>query len=509
MDETSKPALLIPPASANDYLTTTGTSALLIVLIHVIFVYQWNGRKVRRKEVLVSYNVLVKRGQYHKLFLAILSHPPAIDYHSPLRGHGNQTGTTGFFEGEGLSALNTPDDNRQPQDIQSRIFAIGGQLGNFAYQSGFASMLFNSHIIWSCRSLEAFYNFNLSHRRQLFESQHFEHVGSANRNRNVPLHDQEGDEDALIVNSLQYVRVIFALAAIALTLELRFSHSLLKVSKLLQGGSDSSGLSISVDMNNALAMEEGGRSTTYHSRIQHKILHRPIGTLTALTSSLVYVFRHSFEYVPLQVLPFVDNRWLLLGFSLPPAITSTLCWCILAYLSYPSHPVTPVMCGLLSGLCWTLFTSFLAEPYWGNSVIGCVLLMCCMSIRANGYSAREGNEGNMSAPTWIPCIDFVSWNRRGERIRSVGTSSVMGGWDSPQASWSEDAASLDNDESDGNSSRSSEALYGRIPYFGESFDDFDDSNNRNGATSDIEMSPRLESERIQNTVRSRRGVNSE
>ena len=485
-------------------LNPTVTSVLLIVILHLLFLYQWSGRK-RRNEVLVSYRVLVAKRQYHKVWLAILSHPPAQNHHHPL-GHPESPAMIGFIGGEtgrsGSFRNSNNNENNHPQqqhDIRSRITAKAREFGSWAYESGFALMLFNSHILWSCRSLEAYYNFNLSQSHHGTNSSESETI---NVGSELPAPAQNF---SFQVHPLQYVRVMFALTGIALLMELRFSHLLLKISKRLSG-SDSPASQGPTDLNNSITLPTNGgeRRSSNHNRIQKKILQRPIGTLTALTSGLVYVFRQHFEYIPLQVFPFIDNRWLLLGFKLPPPLTSFLCWFILAYLSYPSHPITSVVCGFLSGFLWGLgFTSFLQEPYWGNSIVIGYLLMCCMSIRASGYSERERNERNSSPPTWIPCIDFVSWNRRGEAIRS---SSVTGAVDQdPQPSSDNSLSTNDDDSSSGDGSASfnssdHDGLYGRIPQFGESFDDNDDANNNHN---DIEMAPLLENERNQ-TVRSRR-----
>lgn len=472
---TSLPETLIAPdfdpASLNAFSNQSRTSVLLVVFLHLLFLHQWNIRK-RRKDLLVSYRIIVQKRQYHKLGLGLLSHPPIQNKRQ--RGSAQTESSAGTRIGD---EGRTDNQQQQQQDIRSHIIAVAKQIVIWAYQSGAALMLYNSHMVWSCRSLEVFYNFS--------EFQ----LG--------------GGPDVMTIYSahpFQYARVLFALTAVAMLIELRFAHMLLRISRKLSISTDSSTIP-TTSMDNDTSSDHDG---TNHSRIQKKIAVRPIGTLTALSSALLILFREQFEYVPLQVLPFLDNRWLLLGISLPGSVTTIFCLCILAYLSYPNHPGTSVVCGVLSGMLWSAgLTSFAQEPYWGNSLIAVYVLVCCLSVRASGIHDRQWTD-RIASSTWLPCIDFVSWNRRGQHLRGGGNGAEE--WDrnsisSLNRTSNENSSSFNDDDSSDDSSDVSsdqDGLYGRIPSnFGESFDENDETGD------DIEM-PLLESGRAQ-TVRSRRG----
>jgi len=478
-------------ATLDNFSNPAGTTIFLVILLHILFFHQWNVRK-RRKDVLVSYRTLVVKRQYHKVWLAMLSHPPAQNLRRRRRRRGlsspsnNSPELLGGEERIDDPSQQQQQQQQQQQDIRTRIQTAAKQIGSWAYQSGFALMLYNSHMIWSCRALEVFYNFSE------FQQKDKQMMGGTT---NMVFHS---------VHPWQYLRVLVALTAVALLIELRFSHTLLRISKRLSAATDSSPIITTGDSSSE-------HDASNHSRIQQKILQRPIGTATALTAALLVVFRDQFEYVPLQVLPFLDNQWILLGLSIPASVTTMFCLCILWYLSYPHHPGTSVICGILSG--WMLstgITDFVAEPWWGNSLLGLLLLLSCLSVRASSIRDRQCTERSSSHnPTWIPCIDFVAWNRRGQSIIVIGGSSPDE-WERNYQSSGLNRSLLDDDSSfsdssdDGESSDDNDSavsgLYGRIPAtFADNFDESDDNEN------DIEM-PSLENGRSQ-TVRSRHGGN--
>ena len=463
------------PATFDAFSNPTATSAVLVVLLHLIFIHQWNVRK-RRKEILVSYRAIVQQRQYHKLWLAMLSHPPGRGNQSS-QGSESPTSTTAVALNNNVDQEGRSDNQQQhQQDIRTRITAMAKHIGLSAYHSGAALMLYNSHIVWSCRSLEIYYNFSKFYQQQ---------DGDGATGESKIFHSSHPG---------QYVRVLIALTVTALFIEFRFSYSLLKLSKKLAVSTDASIIS-TTDINGS----DGDHDSTNHTHIQRKILRRPIGTLTTLSAALVVIFREQFEYVPLQVIPFVDNQWLLLGFfSIPASLTTVLCLCILMGLSYPSHPGTSVICGFLSGSLWSIgLTTFAKEAYWGNAFIAVFLVASCLSIRASTIHDRQWTDRSSSS-TWLPCVDFVAWNYRGQSLRCGGTGPEECGRNGGlNRASDDDSSSTGSDELSADSSSDSsnhDELYGRIPSnFGDSFDENDD----------IEM-PTLGNGRAQ-TVRSRRG----
>ena len=493
----------------------TPTSFSLIVLLHVIFIYHWLFRKSRR-DLLVSYRVIVQKRQYHKVWLAMLSHPPAKHSnigHNPRHRSGNggfaaSLSASGSFE-DGEHDRNNNNSNNtggSDQDLRNRLQEKAIQYALWAYQSGFALMLYNSHILWSCRALEVHYNTVSS--SEYYKNMYY-YTGasqpshpSENNNSNNNKQDQ-ATGPIIRVHPLQYLRVLFSLTFMALVLELRVSSLLLKIAargSLSSSGSDTDLTIRFTDNTTGNSNRQRGRQSSESGsttdRIQHRLLYRSIGTLTSLSCALLIVFQHRFEYVPLQVFPFLDNRWLLVGLSLPAFITPFLCLFILAILSMPSHPVTSVCYGLFSGILWSFgLISFLEEPYWGNSLILAIILVSCASIKATGYSSTSSsiappttsttrggftNASNPNTPAaWVPCIDFVSWNRRGERMRTFEERERSASSSNVTASEEEDETvpSTDDDDSSsggvGSSSFREDDLYGRLPDLSENLEDED------------------------------------
>ena len=471
------------PATFDAFSNPTATSAVLVILLHFIFIHQWN---VRKRHVLVSYRAIVQQRQYHKLWLAILSHPAGRGSQSPQSSE-SPTTTTAVALNSNVDQERRSDNQQQQQqqDIrtlmnnnveqegrsdnqqqqQQDIRTLITSMAMSAYHSGAALMLYNSHIVWSSRALEVFYNFSEFYQQQDGDSATVE------------------SKVICSAHPLQYLRVLIALTTIALLIEFRFSYALLKISKKL----------MTTNMNGADEDHDG----TNYTHIQRKILKRPVGTLTSLSAALVVIFREQFEYVPLQVIPFVDNQWLLLGlFSIPASLTTILCLCILMGL----HPGTPVICGFVSGSLWSIgLTTFAKEAYWGNSFIAVFLVLSCISIRASTIHDRQWTDWTSSS-TWIPCVDFVAWNYRGQSLWGGGNGPEEWGTSSSGSlnrAFDDDSSSTDSDVPSADSSSDSsdhDELYGRIPSnFGDSFDENDD----------IEM-PSLVNGRAQ-TVRSRRG----
>jgi hypothetical protein len=450
--------------------TSSTTTMVIVLLIHVLFLHQWNSRK-QRKDLLVSYSILVHKRQYYKLWLALLSHPPSSSSSSSSSSQTNNNNMMDWEQQQQQQQQQLPLEWRLP------IRTLLGQAASWAYQSGFALLLYNSHLLWSCRALEGWYNYQ---QFQIIISLSPEVVG----------------------RPFQYARVLLALTTVALLVELRFSYILLQVCKRL-GGPDA--MTSSVMMIQLSSQEPTLAAPTSHNRMQQKIIRKPIGTLTGLTCALTAVFHYHFEYIPLQVLPFVDNRLLLLGFSVPVTLSLLLVFGVLGYLSYPSRTLGPIVCGLASGVLWCLgVTTFLQDVYWGSSLAMFLVFLCALSLRASDNPTREPildthhHHHRRHHRTWVPCVDFVSWNRRGEQVREEY-------WDplSRHVPHSEDSS---NDDSDDDDSDDEDSM--------DSSSRLEDSDNDNNSD-DLELAPLLLSSEQQGsshhhyqTVRARRGASS-
>jgi len=299
------------------------TTVVIIVLMHVLYLYQWNTRR-SRKQVLVSYRILVQKRRYHRAWLALLSHPPR----DAERSH--HSTYSQYQQSNSVAAGNQEDERRlhSRQQLLSNILHRVTDYGSVVtkgHLSGLPLLLYNSHILWSCRALEGEYN-----------------------------HDR-----------LQYTRVLITIAFLAVALELYLSHKLLyRVDRTVSSVSFGSG--------------PADESHETLRRIRQNILHRTIGTFTVVSAGLLVIFRSRFPYVPPQVLPFVKNSW----FWMDPALSYFFCVVVLTFLSNYSHSILSALCGTLVGSFWGLGSiDFLADPYWGSWMLLHLLFLTLVSIK--------------------------------------------------------------------------------------------------------------------------------
>jgi len=307
---------------------TYGTTIGLIILLHLVFLYQWNTRKSRR-DVLTSYHQLVNKKQIHRSVVALVSHPPA---------------DASFLSRERLVSL-AIEMGDSPSTENGRLGRLRNKCKSFVeclhpltygHLSGLPLLTYNSHLLWSCRALEA-----------------------------------------LCPSSWHYARVLVVLALVSYLLELRLTHNLLQTSQTVIG------LSLN--------------PTTSSVSDSHRIVkHRTMGTPTMLTAALLLIYYFCFPFVAMPILPFLPvSRRMDVGLSF------FMCYTLLTALSWKSHPVTCVICGMCSGFLWVLgITDFLAEAYWGACMIAWIVLASLLSLR-------------VTLAAWLPWIDFVAWDARG------------------------------------------------------------------------------------------------
>ena len=83
---------------------------------------------------------------------------------------------------------------------------------------------------------------------------------------------------------------------------------------------------------------------------------------------------------------------------------------------------------MLSGTLWSCgITSFLGTRYWGNGMIGVLVLLVLLSLKADTVDDAQQQSSNNIMYKYVnmlvPCIDYVSWNGDGE----LADGSVTGG----------------------------------------------------------------------------------
>lgn len=161
---------------------TYSTTALLLLVIHVLFLYHVLSRKSRSKS-LVSYRTLVRRKQYYRALAALLSHPPTRI--QPTRETPSQYNTS--ESSAGLLFL-----FRRIRDRQRASVVFNGKR-----LSGLPLLFYNSFILWNCRSLEP------------------------------------------MAGSFNYARLLWGLTVVALVLDLLFTHYVLSFVRDMNYGTSS------------------------------------------------------------------------------------------------------------------------------------------------------------------------------------------------------------------------------------------------------------------------------
>lgn len=365
------------------------TTLSLIILLHAIFFLQWNARKTR-KQVLVSYKQLVQQKQYHRGVLAILSHPP-LDA---------RTRNEGISSNLSIDMGNALDPGRsQLHRFQQLLYPLWK-----GHLSGFPLLLYNSHILWSCRALEP-----------------------------------------VSPSSFHYARMLLGLTVVALAIELRIDSYM---------------------MHKTHGMAEIGfehMSAAMHTR--RHILNRTKGSITVLSAALLLLYHTVLPHVSLPIIPFLP-----FSFYFPPSLAYTICWGFLLVLSWNAHPIASVCFGSFSGLLWVFgLTKFLGDFYWGSCLLLWIVLASALSCRGS----------DLSLPGWVPCIDYVAWDRQGRILTRDGedASSALGSreddTDDEEDENADEGEEVDNMELQPLRSGPDSTLRGRVPLMNMESDDMD------------------------------------
>ena len=307
--------------------------------------------------------------------------------------------------------------------------------------SGLPLLLYNAHILWSCRALEP-----------SLENEHFGTFGSDstadidNNNNNDNNDMGNSDTDGLPV---YYMYCLLSWAVLPILMEIRWSHNMLTVIR-----QHSQSLNV---MSFQSIQPDFLDSSSQLPNTRRILLHRSMGSCTGLCATVLWVYHSQFAYTSMEPLPFVPY----LSTLLSPFLSYTLSVLVLTALSWRIHAVTPVLCGTLAGMLWSVgLTRFLATLYWGRLLLLWTMGFCLIS---------------MTYRCTIPCIDYVSWDARGrmkrqqDTGRSVDNAVVNGN----NETLTEDNQYLDNDLYDNDDGDDEYEDHGN-------FDDPDHDGNGNG-----------------------------
>ena len=383
-----------------------GTTLLLIIFLHIIYVYQWN-KRYSKQDLCTNYDQLVEKKQYYRAVVAVMSHPP-VD--GGERGGNNNTVVAGGTNNESSSSTNVNSGNaaatatttgisrfipcltflhrylhsarRIKQQYVDRLLQplVSGSL------SGLPLLAYCSHILWQCRALEELYveYGGTLVGRVLDDADGVDliginaiHMKTAEDTSSSKLEQHQPD-------SYAYFRVLVTLALTSLLFEVWYLQN--TVRRLDQ----------TIDYDNS---RNSPRNT---------LKQRSMVSLCSLSAALLTVYDSHFPFVQIPLLPFV--RVPLLTNS---GVGKTLMILILLVLCHRVHPVTSVFSGMLSGALWSLqVTSFLGTKYWGGMMLWSLAIIIVLSLKANTTYSRL-------LTAIIPCLDHVAWNRDGEVVNTT------------------------------------------------------------------------------------------
>lgn len=360
-----------PPNPLMDFPTTS----LVLLWVHLVFFYQCY-KRTPRQNITVSYHTIVQRKRFYRLWLALWSHPPmergTEERRTPADAAAAVTSPSASTSSVVMGGLSDPprSDVWQPQPrIVQAVVAWALRQWKLVTQgplSGAPLLVYNTHILWSCRALEE-----------------------------VSTHS--GDP-------WTYARSLVALISLAVTLELLLTHALVRAIDRRQPASASYAPLVAQD----IQPFDDGTSSSLDPMMLHqlrqRVQSRAIASLTALTAATLVVFHFRYINRPLAVLPWGADRflWWLGRLHTPhsPALTYCLCMGILFLLARTVHPMG-VVTGALSGLAWSVWGwDFLGQVYYGRWLLFVLVLLTVLSAQAD-------------YPRWCPCIDHVLWYEGG------------------------------------------------------------------------------------------------
>lgn len=371
---------LHPGIEEQPFYSTYSATATLLLVVHILYVKQILTRKLSRSSLLANYNRLVQRKHYHLALGAILSHAPTKSgtrtstgtSRSPTRTQNIQRDsdpeTSASASARDRTIQHGNGEQTQTQSsssvlpLVSRLHAAAiplvGPFGPGRPLSGLPLLFYCAHILWACRAMEVVYG-----------------------------------------SGWNYARVLWAVTWTGLVMDLGFTFTVLNMLR------DTNYFSSAASAPFAMGLTTSTNDTTppVARQVERVLVQRSIGSLATTTCAVLFVFRDHFD-VPIPAIPFLPTIWPLLS---NPTISYTLAVGLLLVLSHPIHPVAGVTCGTLAGLFWVSgWTNFLADPYWSNGSIVAYVALCLLAFKANNI-------------VYLPCIDYVSWDSRGEIIEDL------------------------------------------------------------------------------------------
>mmetsp|Transcript_17890 Transcript_17890/g.28084 ORF Transcript_17890/g.28084 Transcript_17890/m.28084 type:complete len:553 (-) Transcript_17890:39-1697(-) len=386
-----------------------GTTLLLIIVLHIIYVYQWN-KRYSKKDVCTNYEQLVEKKQYYRAVVAVMSHPPVDG--GERGGSNNTTATTtavvGSIDSEAAST-NTNNGNAATATTGiARFIPCLTFLHRFLHSarrikqqhvdrflqplvsgslSGLPLLAFCSHILWQCRALEELYveYGGTLVGRVLDPAEGIDRIGTGA----IHMKTAESQLEQHEYDSYAYFRVLVTLALTALLLELKYIRGIVRRLDRTIGSIDNS-----------------------RNSPQNILKQRSMVSLCSLCGALLTVYDYHFPFIQIPLLPFVR-----VSFLTNSSFNKTLLILILFVLGHRVHPISSVISGVVSGALWSLqITSFLGTKYWGDMMLWSLAIAIVLSLKAN------------TTYTWpsavIPCLDYVAWNREGEVVNTAASNVV-------------------------------------------------------------------------------------
>ena len=377
------------------WYATYGSTMALLSLVHACYlIHMAVGKHTRRRHrhsrsrstTVVNYHKVVHRKQFHLLIGAVLNHHPNPEANTsysstrssvlersrldvPAGNHREEptpnTSSDLVSARQGLTFLSLP----LPSTPSSWLtFFNNGPFRTGNILQGLPLLFYCAHCLWACRALEVIYR----------------------------------DAD--------YTRVLWTLTWTAFFLDFAFTRMALGVVRELNFAT--SAPFVMDDSPRDDAVDSGARSTTIASRVHRTLMHRSIGSLTATTAAVLFLFQDHFD-APIPILPFLSIKGPILG---TPVVSWIMVITILLRLSHSTHPVMGVACGTVSGLFWVSgWTFWLAERYWSCGMLMLYLGLCVLSLKLHGK-------------VYLPCVDYIPWNRDGHLVlrREEGGETLMG-----------------------------------------------------------------------------------
>ena len=455
------------------------TTAALMLLLTFVYIYHCRARR-KRRNLVVTYHAVVQKKQYYRTIGALLAHPPTLNRTSLIRSVDSRPSNSA--SGVSSSFIHSPTHQSSPPSaaiggnnatannrlslsslvdrLQDGTIGLLTRMYN-AYQrssltngrrlSGLPLLLYNFHLLWTCRSLEVAYSHNqyIPRHRQSHKNKFSLLIDDDLQQTMEEINNMEEESAITKIMHMRsagdgwhYARLVFGLTVIGVILDLILSYYLLTllrhanhaVSSPIQDGNgdnnDGSALTSPISIGEpSHSYRQGRRNSSSDSSNaliprEQLVTRRPMGSITLTTSSLIWVFQDVFPDATIPVLPNMffflpgslsgmddydgPNRFHVYVWSLfPPYIPYLMCLLLLARLSWTTHPVTSILCGSGAGFLYThgVLSFLIDEPYWNFGLLLAVIVMCTISCKVH-------NAGGV-ASRLLPCIESVACNRKG------------------------------------------------------------------------------------------------